>query len=202
MIDEYKTIAAPHVSEIKIKSSKFIAHGSPAESKEEAEYFIAKISKQFFDASHHCYAYQIGAQNPFLFRFNDDEEPSSSAGKPIYQAIQAAALTNLVVVVTRYFGGTKLGVGGLVRAYSAAAKNTLDSCRIVTKILRAPIEFSFPYDDTNTVMRWIQDNDGEIENSVYDVRTQIRVLIRLREVDSFKQVLIERTSGRVRMMNA
>ena len=139
-IDYYFTIKDVQRAEIKIKSSKFIATVSSVNSLDNAIDFLSKIRAEFFDATHNCFAYRIGWDGS-TFRASDDGEPSGSAGKPILFSIQKFDVSDVIVVVTRYFGGTKLGVGGLVRAYSDAAELALEKCeKQIINIL-----FIFPF---------------------------------------------------------
>ncbi|MFT5059681.1 MAG: putative YigZ family protein, partial [Planctomycetota bacterium] len=134
----------------KIKGSRFIADVSPVQNAEEAEAFVRLIRDQYPDACHHCYAWRTGMQGE-VHRSSDDGEPSGSAGRPIAAQLEGHELTQLVVVVTRYFGGTKLGVGGLMRAYGGAAGQALDRVEVTTKIITEPVRFAYPYDCSGPV---------------------------------------------------
>jgi uncharacterized YigZ family protein len=196
IIDEFHTIGHECESEIKVKGSRFIGTACPAASRDEAEHFIARISKKYFDATHHGYAWHIGLDEAPVFRFHDDGEPSGTAGKPIHQAILSRRLTHIAIVVTRYFGGTKLGTGGLARAYGDCAVSVLDRCTI-TKIIRyEKIRFGFPYEETDTVMRLIHTLGGVVIETRYDDTVQMLANIRLREVDHFKNRLTDVTRGK------
>ena len=126
----YKTIATSETVEIIEKKSKFIAHVFPVQTQEEAEGHIQKLKKQYWDAAHNCYAYQLGEKSE-IQRFSDDGEPQGTAGKPILEVLKGENLTNVLVVVTRYFGGTLLGTGGLVRAYGRTAKEGVIKANII-----------------------------------------------------------------------
>ena len=127
--DTYLVLDKPVISEIKIKGSRFLAEAIPVSSVEEADAALLAIKKRDYDATHHCSAYRIGSDGN-TFRYNDDGEPNSSAGLPIYRQIEGRNLTNALVVVIRYYGGTKLGTGGLVRAYGEAASLALDAATV------------------------------------------------------------------------
>jgi len=134
------------------KASKFIGLAFPVSTEAEAKEAIAEARKRFFDANHHCYAYCIGAAQE-VFRFNDDGEPSGSAGRPIYGQILSKGLSDIVVVVVRYFGGTKLGIPGLIKAYRAAASGALENSGMKEKILLKSISVSFGYQHMNDIMK-------------------------------------------------
>lgn len=196
MTDEFYTIRNVQESEIKVKGSTFIGTASPARNKEEAEQFLTAIRKKYFDATHHCYAYRIGFGSAQHSRYSDDGEPGGTAGKPIDQVINGKQLTDLIVIVTRYFGGTKLGTGGLARAYSDSAADVLNRCERITEIIYSSIRFQFPYEETNTVMRLIGSFEGKIIETQYDTLTEMRVDIRAGMLDNFRSQLIDQTRGR------
>ena len=195
--DEYLTIEQQKQAEIKIKGSRFIGAAHPAPTEKQARDLIAQISKQYFDATHNCYAYNIGFGSSKISRFNDAGEPSGTAGQPILNVIQGKNITNIVVIVTRYFGGTKLGKGGLIRAYSGCAQEVLHNCSIIKKYLYETIELKFDYDLTGPTMRVISQQDAKILNSIYGQQTQLKLSIRQSRVKNFKQDLTELTSGKV-----
>lgn len=200
MTDEFYTIRDEQTSEIKVKGSKFIATAAHAASPKDAEAFITRISKKYFDATHNCYAYHVGFGASPVFRYNDDGEPSGTAGKPIYHAILAKQLTNIAVVVTRYFGGTKLGTGGLVRAYGDAALAVLEQCPIMTEIIYESLAIRFPYEETNTIMRLISSVEGKIIETRYEQTTEMNVHVRAGKIDVFKSKLIDLTRGRAEIV--
>lgn len=195
MIDEYITIARPVEAEIKVKASRFIGWAQPVNSAETALDVLETAAKQYYDATHHCYAYQTGVGREMKFRYSDDGEPSGTAGKPIFQVITGNNLTDIIVIVTRYFGGTKLGTGGLVRAYSDCAAETLKQADRVTRLITAPVSFSFPYAETNTVMRIIHAYQGQVRASEYGQLTTLSVELRLSAIEPFRRDLINQTRG-------
>ncbi len=154
--DRYKTIKGSAEGLYKEKGSKFIALALHVETEEEAKAKLTEIKKAYHDARHHCYAFRIDPEKE-VFRSNDDGEPSGTAGKPILNQIFSADLFNVLVVVVRYFGGTKLGVPGLIRAYKTATKEALTQAEIVTQTITRTLELSFEYPQTNAVMRIIKE---------------------------------------------
>jgi len=150
---KYKTITSTAESKITIKGSKFLGYAYPVESVEDIELILHDIRKKYYDATHHCYAWQLGNGQEMTFRYNDDGEPSGTAGKPIYGAIQRLDLTNVLVVSIRFYGGTKLGTGGLIRAYGQSASDTLDATKIKTVEVGDTIEFIASYEQHPLIMR-------------------------------------------------
>ena len=196
MSDSFKTIVRDARVETKVQGSRFIASAHHAATKVESEKFIHSIKKEFFDATHNCYAYRLGTLGD-QFRFNDDGEPSGSAGKPILAAIDHKALTDVVVVVTRYFGGTKLGVGGLARAYGRAAELVLTKADQRTKFVLRTMVVTFPHEQIGNVMRALSLHEAKIVDTSYDEEIHLTVEIRVSKAEKFKAALIELTSGNV-----
>lgn len=196
--DEYKTIVGEVHAEIRVQGSRFIATALPVVTKEAAEQFIVRIRKSRHDATHNCYAYRLGfdAQQ---FRYNDDGEPNGTAGKPILTAIDKFTLTNTMVVVTRYFGGTKLGVGGLARAYGDAAEQALSSADVVTRYLSDHVRISFPHSRISNVMHVVSKIGARITDTVYDEEVHLEIDIRQSRTAELKAALVEQTSGNIRM---
>lgn len=160
--DTYKTLANSS-SEIlyKEKNSKFYGYAFPVISEDEIKIHLERLRKQHYGAVHFCYAFQLGTDTVY-FRANDDGEPSNSAGMPIYGQIQSFGLTNVLIVVVRFFGGVKLGVGGLISAYRTAAQMTLEEAEIVEKTIDIHYNISFDYKNMNKVMRIIKEKKLEI----------------------------------------
>lgn len=176
--DSFKTIACPSEEIIyKEKNSKFFACAFPITSESEIKSIMAPLRKKHFNAVHFCYAFQIGT-TALTFRANDDGEPSNSAGMPIYGQIQSFGLTNVLVVVVRYFGGTKLGVGGLISAYRTAAQMTLETASIVEQTINTHFWVAFDYKNTNRVMRVIKEKKIDIISQNMDDRCEIEIAIR------------------------
>lgn len=175
--DTYLTIAGKSEGLYKEKGSKFIALAFPIQSEEEIKTILVDLRKQYHDARHHCYAYILGFKSE-SWRANDDGEPSSTAGKPIHGQLLSRNLTNTLVVVIRYFGGTKLGVSGLINAYKTAASEALDAATIVEKTVNDIYKISFAYPATNEVMRLIKDEDLFVINQVFDTSCSVTIGIR------------------------
>jgi len=155
--DTFKTIATTSEEVLfKEKNSKFFGYAFPVSSQEEIKTNLELLKKQHFGAVHFCYAYQIGTEK-IEFRANDDGEPSNSAGMPIYGQIQSFEITNVLIVVVRYFGGTKLGVGGLIAAYKTTAQMALEASEIVDKTIDVNYKITFDYKNMNKVMRIIKE---------------------------------------------
>jgi len=198
--DSYKTIADSSIAELKEKGSRFIAQAFPVGDRAEAEEIVENVSKKYFDATHNCFAYQIGIGQELISRFNDDGEPSGTAGKPILQAISTRNLTNVIIVVTRYFGGTKLGTGGLVRAYGGAASLALEKAQIVTRYLTSEIKLKYPYEFSNLVARALDHFKGQIVSSDYSQDVVQKIQIRKSLIDEFCNYLTEHSSDRIRII--
>ncbi len=156
MSEQFFTIKAPTTGEYKEKGSKFLAFAYSVSSEEEIKGQLDDLRKEYYDARHHCYAYVIGLKNQ-AFRANDDGEPGHSAGDPILGQIRSAELTNCLVVVIRYFGGTKLGVGGLVNAYKTATADALALANKVEIVVRIKINLQFDYPSMGLVERWLEE---------------------------------------------
>ncbi len=175
--DTYQTIREPSEGLYKEKGSRFISIACPVDNKEQAEEQISEIRKKYHDARHHCFAY-ILKPDKSEFRVNDDGEPSNSAGQPILGQIKASDLTNILIVVVRYFGGTLLGVGGLIRAYKTAASNAIESASIVTRTILEAYLLRYSYDQTNAVMKAIETNGIKILDQQFDEQVKLKIGIR------------------------
>ncbi len=157
----YKTIKTPSKGDYKEKGSKFLGFAFPVCSEEAVKNELQELKKSYYDARHHCYAFRLGKKQVYQ-RSNDDGEPNHSAGDPILGQIKSFELTNTLVVVVRYFGGTKLGVSGLINAYKTAAADALKQANIIKEQITREINVSYPYDITNEVMRLIKEMDAKI----------------------------------------
>ncbi|MEN9323861.1 MAG: hypothetical protein RL699_1641 [Bacteroidota bacterium] len=176
--DTYKTLAeATEELLFKEKNSKFLGYAYPISSEDEVKPILLGLRKQHPNAVHFCYAYQVGAEQ-ISYRANDDGEPSGSAGTPIYGQIQSFGLTNVLVVIVRYFGGVKLGVGGLISAYKTAAQLSLESASIVEKTINVDYVAQFDYAHLNKVMRVIKEKNLEILDQQMDMRCEILISTR------------------------
>lgn len=178
MTDEYKTITEV-VGEgfYSEKRSKFLAFAHHVETIDEIKDILASYRKKYYDARHVCYAYVLGADKAD-FRANDDGEPSSTAGKPILGQINSYDLTNVLVIVVRYYGGVNLGTGGLIVAYRTAAADALDHATIETRLVEEVITYSFPYPMMNAVMRVIKEMQPRIVSQTFDNTCSISMSIR------------------------
>ncbi len=181
--DTYKTISKPSDEVLfKDKNSKFFGYAFPVNSEEEVKIILENIKKQHHAARHWCYAYQIGTcKDTMRFRANDDGEPNNSAGMPIHGQIQSFEVTNILVVVVRYFGGVKLGVGGLINAYKMAAKLALENSNIIEEIIKESFVLTFDYKNMNTVMRIIKERNLEIISQNLQLNCQIIISVRKKE---------------------
>ena len=177
MADTYSTLSAPSVGIYKEKMSKFMSFAHPVESSAEAKAIVARYRKEYHDARHVCWAYMIGAART-EFQSNDDGEPSGTAGKPILGQINSFGLSNVVIVVVRYFGGIKLGTSGLVVAYREAAREAIMAGEIVERHEMAEVDFTFPYLSMNDVMRAVKDPDVRILSQVFDNSCRMRIEVR------------------------
>lgn len=178
MTDEYKTITEVIVEGFySEKRSKFLAFAHHVETIDEIKDILASYRKKYYDARHVCYAYMLGADKAD-FRANDDGEPSSTAGKPILGQINSYDLTNVLVIVVRYYGGVNLGTGGLIVAYRTAAADALDHATIETRLVEEVITYSFPYPMMNAVMRVIKEMQPRIVSQTFDNTCSISMSIR------------------------
>lgn len=188
MTDSYKTIKKPSKGSFKVKKSKFYAFAYPVYTEDDIKKILAKLRKEYYDARHHCYAYRLGVEKT-VFRANDDGEPSYSSGKPILGQIESYDLTNILIVVIRYFGGILLGVGGLATAYRTAAMDALKNAEIITKTVDSIIDIRFEYKDMNSVMKIIKSSHAEIIKQKFDLECYISLSVRLTEVKSLIALL-------------
>ncbi len=185
--DTYYTIdRSPEPVIFKDRKSKFIGYAIPVVSVDAVKPEVEKLKKAHHSARHWCYAYRIGVEN-ITERANDDGEPSNSAGQPILNQIKAKDLTNVLVVVVRYFGGMKLGVGGLMHAYKTAAQMVLEQAEIVEKIRKKNLKISFEYHDMDKVMRLIKEYDLELVSQNLQEKGEIIVAIRLDDFEAVKK---------------
>ena len=166
-MDTYQTIKAPSEGIYTEKRSKFLAFAFPVSSVEEVKERVGEYQKKYYDARHVCYAYMLGAERT-EFRANDNGEPSGTAGKPILGQINSNNLTNILIIVVRYFGGIKLGTSGLIVAYRLAAAEAINAAEIIEKTIDDSIHISFPYPDTNRVMRIVKEETPSILSQGYE----------------------------------
>lgn len=159
--DQFKTIESESHGQYKDRGSKFFAFAYPIQSEDEVKHILQKLKKKYHDARHHCFAYKIGYEST-LYRINDDGEPSGTAGRPIFGQIVSNELTNILVVVVRYFGGTLLGTSGLINAYRCAASQSILNARVICRYIHKNFRISFRYAHINSVMRIIKEENINI----------------------------------------
>ena len=187
--DTYKTIESASNGLFKDKGSRFIAFAFPVKAVEEVKPVLEKIKKDYHDARHHCYAYNIGYDNN-NWRVNDDGEPAGTGGKPILGQIKSFELTNILIVVVRYFGGTLLGVSGLINAYKSATIDVLSNSNIVTQTIRDRYKLIFPYSLMNEVMKVIKDENISQSDQVFELECSLIISFRL----SARDIVLEKLS--------
>ena len=184
--DVYKSIATPSSGVYRDKGSRFLAFAHPVTSADEVKAILEGLRKEYFDARHHCYAYRIGLEGE-TYRINDDGEPSSSAGRPIYGQILSHGLSDILVVVVRYFGGTKLGIPGLIKAYKTATDEALNAAAVIEKTATRPVCLRFPYERTNVVMKMLKECSLSPSSMDSGMECSIVTEVSLSGVDSFLQ---------------
>nr|MBN2276566.1 YigZ family protein [candidate division Zixibacteria bacterium] len=197
--DSFYTIKTVSEIENKIKGSRFIGQAYPCRDEFEAADILGRIKKKYFDATHNCFAWRVGFGHDTKFKYSDDGEPSGTAGRPIYDRIEGNGLTNTMVIVTRYFGGTKLGTGGLTHAYSEAAAATIEKAGVIEKYITGQLTMMIPFPDYNIVERALhQAGAGILESDFSDI-VRLTVEIRRSLVEQIRERLIDLTSGRIRI---
>ena len=186
--DSYKSIPAPAEGLFKDNGSRFISFAFPVETEEEIKDIVAELKKKYHDARHHCYAYRLGYLGD-RFRANDDGEPSGSAGRPILGQIDSRGLSDVLVVVVRYFGGIKLGIPGLIRAYKTSTAEALDNAGAVEKIAGKWFRIDFGYGAMNQVMKVLKDMDLRQKDQDFGNECSLKAWVRLSMEDDFKDRL-------------
>ncbi|MEW6051914.1 MAG: YigZ family protein [Candidatus Zixiibacteriota bacterium] len=199
MNDRYLTISDEMTVETKVKASRFIGQSFLANSVAEATEKLGTVRKREFAAGHHCFAYRIGTEGTIPFKYSDDGEPTGTAGKPIYDVILGHELTNVLLVVTRYFGGTKLGTGGLTHAYSDTARQTIERSGVkenfITNLFRIDLEFSL-YDRWRTLAGRLGAREREAR---FDEAVHLIAEIRRSKAEELKRAVTELTAGKARI---
>ncbi|ASB51199.1 IMPACT family protein [Alkalitalea saponilacus] len=175
--DTYKTLAEPAEGLYKEKGSKFLAFAWPVETEIEIKELIDQVKARYYDARHHCYAWQLG-NDGMHFRVNDDGEPSGTAGKPIHGQIKSYEITNVLIVVVRYFGGTKLGTSGLIQAYKESAADAISNGIIVERTIDKQLTIHFAYENMNDAMRVIKEMEPAIVHQDFNLRCEMVLSIR------------------------
>ena len=197
MTDQYKTIKSPSEGLFKDKGSKFLAFAYPFEDENELKKHIEPLRKEHFKAVHFCYAYRLGMDKT-QFRINDDGEPSGSAGRPILNVLLSKEITNILIIVVRYWGGTLLGVPGLINAYKSATEEAITSAEIIEKTVNEVHQITFAYVQMNDVMKVVKDFDLKIKNQQFDNQCIMEIEFRqsitsqvLGRFDKIEEILVE-----------
>ena len=195
MVESYINLVKGGEGEIVEKKSRFIGQIKPVKSEEEAYAFIEEIKKKHYDARHNCFAFSVGADMPLL-RFSDDGEPQGTAGKPILEVITSSEIHNICIVVTRYFGGTLLGTGGLVRAYTDASKAALENCetKLIEKLI--PTEIKTNYTDMGKIQYILGNHDVKILDTIYADDVLLKMNLRKPDADQIIKEITDATSAR------
>ncbi len=184
--DCFKSISELSTGLFKDNGSKFLAFAYPVTTEEQIKEIVQGLKKEYYDARHHCYAYRLGHTGA-TWRMNDDGEPSSTAGRPIYGQILSAELSDILVVVVRYFGGIKLGIPGLIRAYKTSTADALANAEIIEKIASKMYRIHFGYMSMNNVMKVLKDMGLEQKNQKFDMECSIDTTVRLSAVNTFTE---------------
>lgn len=200
MSDVYKTIETESTGYFKDKGSKFYSYAYPVQSESEVKDIILKLKKEHHSARHHCYAWRLGTEE-ISYRANDDGEPSSTAGKPILGQLLSFEVTNILIVVVRYFGGTLLGVSGLINAYKNAAADVLINAEIVTKTIERHFQIHFNYPVLNDVMGIIKQENYNILNTNFELDCKIDFSVRKSEAKNAKEVFTNFYGVKIKEIN-
>lgn len=197
--DLYRVPAGEASAKITVKGSKFISHIFPVETKEQAEQKYVAVQKQYYNATHNCFAYRIDADT---FRYSDDGEPSGTAGRPILQVLDGAQLCEVLCVVTRYFGGTKLGTGGLIRAYSDATREALKNLKITEKVRTDVLTFRIGYGQENLIYRLLELWAGKLKDSQYGNEILVKVELPRGNIEPFLKQIKEQSAGQIEYLGS
>jgi len=195
--DEYRTVRDFKRMEVTLRNSRFIASTLSVNTEEKAKDFIEKVSKEFHDAHHHCFAYKVGVDKRQKYRYSDAGEPPGTAGRPIFEIIEQKRLTNVVVVVSRYFGGVELGTGGLARAYRQSALSVLDYRNTQTQHISTTLSFSYPFEFTSVVHRSVSLAKARILENLFGELPSMKVEIRASRARTLREKLLDATNGQV-----
>jgi len=197
--DTYLSISSPSEGLYKDRGSRFISLAFPVKTDSEIKNIQSELRKKYHDARHHCYAYRLGADKS-IYRMNDDGEPSGTGGKPIFGQIQSKDLTNILIVVVRYFGGTLLGVSGLINAYKTAAADAINHARIITHIVKDVYEISFEYPAMNDVMTIMKEEKLEQLNQQFALDCKLSFSVRKLDSDRIYDKLIKLENLKVKYL--
>jgi uncharacterized YigZ family protein len=196
-MSEYYTIAAPVEAEYKVKDSTFIAFLSPANSRQEAENCIAERCRKFHDATHNCYAFRVGFDERLITKSSDAAEPAGTAGRPILQALGRRNLTNIVAIVTRYFGGTKLGTGGLIRAYSGATAAAIELAAVLTIFPKQRLRLQYAYAQTAAIQKVLRQVAAELIQENFGAEVVQTIAVPLQRAEETQRLLREACAGKI-----
>lgn len=185
-MDTYKSIASPSEGLYKDRGSRFLSFAYPCDDPERAKELVSQLKKEYHDARHHCFAYRIGL-NGDIWRSSDDGEPSGTAGRQILGQIDSAGLSDILVVVVRYFGGIKLGVPGLIAAYKGAAADALGAASIIEKVASKTFTLHFDYLEMNSIMRIVKDLSLEVLSQEFSQECLLKVRVRLDDIEPFRE---------------
>ena len=188
--DDYLSIKASSEGLYKDNGSRFLSLAYPVKSTEEAEEIVKKLRKEHYDATHHCYAYRIGLKGE-PWRANDDGEPSGTAGRPILGELLSRNLSDILVVVVRWFGGVKLGVPGLIKAYRTATQEALLNAETITKTASLPLKITFPYSQTDKVLRELRKRNIEDSDKKFEEECSLTAHVPLSKTESLKEILLK-----------
>ncbi len=194
----YRAITGEGTGEIVEKKSRFIANVFSVESVSEAEERISEIQKKYWDARHNCYAFVIGADSS-ISRCSDNGEPSGTAGKPILEVIKGASVTNILIIVTRYFGGVLLGTGGLVRAYTQAAQAGLAASTIGDVVYATKLHLTADYNLINNIQYYLRQEEIPLENEIYTDKVEYDITVRYDDTERIIDGLTQKTEGQIRI---
>ena len=195
----YKVIISNGTGEIVEKKSRFIAHVFKVETVQEAEEKIAEISKKYWDARHNCYAYVLGAGGE-ISKCSDNGEPSGTAGKPILEVINGEGLSNVLIVVTRYFGGVLLGTGGLVRAYTQAAQAGIEASKVGEMVYSQKLTLVAAYNLIGNIQYYLGQNEIQILDTRYEADVQFDICVRDEDIEKVKAGLTQKTEGQLKIL--
>jgi len=200
-VDTYKTIVGSAQGEIfKDKGSKFIGYTFPVTTEDQIKNHINSLKEIHYKARHWCYAWRMGTED-IVFRVNDDGEPNNSAGNPIYGQILSFDLTNILIVVVRYFGGTKLGVGGLINAYKTSAAMAIEASKIIQKTIDVNFELRFEYVDMDKIMRLIKEKNLNIIHQEMNMNCILELSVRKKDIESFIRNVEELRCVKIKKLN-
>lgn len=197
MKSSYKTINRKSQGEFKDKGSKFIAYLFPFDDVESLSILISQIKEANLAARHFCYAYKVGVGEKIIYRYNDDREPNNSAGLPIYRQILSANITDCIIIVVRYFGGTKLGVGGLIKAYKEAAQLAIDDNEIIIRNITTLLKINFSYNETSLVEAIINKNKLEVLERKFDTTCTWKLRVSISMKEEIISAITEKTSIKI-----